>query len=338
MFRVLSVGMVGISSLIMARAALAQESANITIDKTMVKAGETVRFDVVVDRPPNIDDCSILWYIGLADQDLGIQSGVALPRGEIKATIVYKIPYDSVGGRYALQKLVLATPSSRQIPLSSKPVYFEVIANTGIELPSSAQAFIKPSQVQLFRTEALALAKRLQELKGNARALQSRGQEAIRAELRKAVFRELHAIKQTDEAFRALGGDAKLLEAGRVFFSDLSLSYIKIEANLKADLHRDTYRNLRLASGFFAPPQDARSNSASYLAQEAVYRAAEQNELAYNLVASTGNLSFDLTIISTPSGASIKYGRRGDTPQEYGDPTKVTIQSLPLAIWIIVSG
>jgi hypothetical protein len=81
--------------------------------------------------------------------------------------------------------------------------------------------------------------------------------------------------------------------------------------------------------------QAPKGDSLSYLAQEAVYRVAEQNELAYNLVANTGNLSFDLTVISSPPGAAIKYGRRGDPLKEHTDPTKATIQSQPLAIWLI---
>ena len=253
MFRMLSVALMSISGLITARVALAQESANIIIENAVVKAGETVRFVVTVDRPTNIDDCGILWYIGLADQEGGTQSSSALPRGQISATIEYKVLFDSMAGRYALKKLVFATPSGRQIPLSSKPVYFDVIANTGIQLPSSAQVAIKPSQVQLFRTQALALAKRLQELKGNAQMLQSKGHEAINAELRKAVSRELDAIKKTDETFRGLGGDAKLLETARVFFSDLSLSYRKTEANLRADMDPKDRKRPAFANGFFTP-------------------------------------------------------------------------------------
>jgi hypothetical protein len=335
MFRVLSVALVSITNMIAVRTAVAQESANIVIENAVVRAGETVRFVVTVDRPPNIDDCNILWYIG--DADGATQSGVALPRGQTKATIEYKVPFDATGGRYALQKLVFSTPSTRQIPLTAKPVYFDVIANTGIQLPSSASVVIQPSQIQLFRTQALALAKRVQELKGSARLLQSKGQGAISAELRKAVSIELAAIKQTDEAFRSLGGDAQLLETARVFFADLSLSYRKTQANLRADMvgPRKARKGSILANGFFAPEQSATGDAVSYLSQEALYRAAEQNELAYNLVANTGNLSFDLTIISSPSGAAIKYGRRGDELKDHADPTKAILQSLPLAIWRI---
>ena len=46
------------------------------------------------------------------------------------------------------------------------------------------------------------------------------------------------------------------------------------------------------ANGLFSPPQTRQLN---YLSQEAVYRVVEQNELAYDLVASTGSLLFDLT-------------------------------------------
>jgi hypothetical protein len=314
----------------------AQESADVTVENAIVKAGETVRFVVTVDQSPNIDDCNIQWYVGKADEVNVTQSGVALLRGQTTATIVYKVPFDSPAGRYALKKLVLMTPSARQIPLSSKPVFFDVIANTGIKYPSSAKVSISPSQAQLLRAEALALSGRLQELKGDADILQAKGERAVILALTKAVDAELLRVLATAYRFQKLNADAKLGGVARVFFDDLEVSYRRIQVSLKkASLTRIREQSF-LQNVFFAPMQEKDISSLSgYLAREAVYRTVEQNELAYNLVAETGDMSFNLRVFSSPPGAKISYGRRGDTFTVHPDPTNSMIESLPLAIWIV---
>jgi hypothetical protein len=321
-----------ISSLVLPGSAVAQDSAEISINNTVVKAGETVQFIVTLDRPNDVADSYIRYTLALAGGGIINSGSGEMPRGLRKVTIIYKVPFDAEGGRYELRDLVFVSAAGKTVPLHAKSVPFDVIPNKDITYPTSAEVAINPSQVQLFRTAALSLAKRLQELRGNARTLQAKGPEAVSAELRKALHRELDAVKQTSERFRALGGNAVLQESARIFFSDLSLSYLNIDARLSPE-RLGQAQGLRNFSNAFA--QAPKSNSSGYLAQEAVYRAAEQNELAYNIVANTGNLSFDLTVISAPTGATIRYGRRGDTLKEHTDPTKATIQSLPLAIWII---
>jgi hypothetical protein len=313
----------------------AQESADVTVENAIVKAGETVRFVVTVDQSPNIDDCSILWYIGKADEANDTQSGVPLPRGQTTATIVHKIPFDSPAGRYALKKLVLMTPSARQIPLSSKPVFFDVIANTGIKYPSSAKVSISPSQAQLLRAEALALSGRLQKLKGDADMLQAKGERAVILALTKAVDAELLRVFATADRFQKLNANAKLGGVARVFFDDLEVSYRRIQVSLKKASLTGIREQSFLQDVFFAPQEKDTSSLSGYLAREAVYRTVEQNELAYNLVAETGDMSFNLKVFSSPPGAKISYGRRGDTFTAHPDPTNSMIESLPLAIWIV---
>jgi hypothetical protein len=57
--------------------------------------------------------------------------------------------------------------------------------------------------------------------------------------------------------------------------------------------------------------------------------------LAYNVVVDTGSLTFDLKIMSNPSGALVSYYRRGDPPHPYADPTTAVIPSLPYATWYV---
>ena len=50
------------------------------------------------------------------------------------------------------------------------------------------------------------------------------------------------------------------------------------------------------------------------LVAQAVLRAFDVNELAYNVVADNGSLAFNLKVISEPTGAAVSDYRRG-TPQ-----------------------
>ena len=325
-----------IISICIGRRVSAQESADVIVENTIVKAGEVVRFIVTVDQPPNIAGCGISWSIGKADETSNIQSGVPLPRGQTTATIVYKTPVDWPAGRYALKKLELLTPSARRIPLSAKPVFFDVIANTGISLPSSAKVSLSPSQVQLFRAEALALSRRLQELKGQIDILQPKGEHPVILALTEAVDAELLRLFSTAEEFRKLNDHAKLQGVARVFFDDLEVSYRRIQLSLKKASLIAIRKQSLFQEVFFGPLQQRDTSTLSgYLAREAVYRTVEQNELAYNLVAETDDMSFNLKVLSSPPGAKISYGRRGDVFKVHPDPTNSMIESLPLAIWIV---
>jgi hypothetical protein len=79
-----------------------------------------------------------------------------------------------------------------------------------------------------------------------------------------------------------------------------------------------------------------RQKTQSGASAEAVFRAFELNQLAYNTVADTGSLTFNLKVNSFPPGAVVSYGRRGDSSFEHlQDPTNSEIQGLPYAIWIV---
>jgi hypothetical protein len=109
----------------------------------------------------------------------------------------------------------------------------------------------------------------VQELKGNVQTLQAKGQGGVNAELRNGLSRELSAVKQTAAKFRSLGGNAEVQESARILFFDLSATYLKTAESLRPD------RVSIVTHGFFAPAQVPKDDSDSYLAQEAVYRAAE---------------------------------------------------------------
>lgn len=324
-----------VAVLVFPNAALPQNTAAVTADTTVVKAGEQVNFIVTVDQPTNIEDCLILFAIRGAGNTYG--ASVGLPPGQTKVTISYRVPADSAGGRFTLSGLVLLSPSGKQVPLDAKQVSFDVIPKTGAQYPNRAQVVLSPSQVQLFRTEALAVARRLQELKGNERTLQASEQEAATAILRNAIAQELEALKRTAGRFNALGSNPELSRTAKEFFDDLEFSYRRTQFNLGASAPSaaQNWAQPVMKNAFFWQIPAQKRDSLIPFAQDAVYRAVEQNELAYNLVADASDMSFDLRVVSTPAGASVSYARRGDSFKDHPVPTSATIQSLPLAIWIV---
>jgi hypothetical protein len=146
--------------------------------------------------------------------------------------------------------------------------------------------------------------------------------------LRENVQEADEALKATEKEFIALLSAPSQRPAADIFFSDLDLTYQRALTELKAFSNEG---GVALAVKF------QRSQRSQYpVVAEAVFRAFEQNELAYNLVADTGALTFDLDVKSIPVGADVSYGRRGDSSfQHLQDETNSTIKGLPFAIWLV---
>jgi hypothetical protein len=140
------------------------------------------------------------------------------------------------------------------------------------------------------------------------------------------------ALDETEAEFesRATAKDQSAL--AKAFFSDLRLNYETVALNLDrhAEILKKQVRLLKAALQGKAKPE----KPYPVLAQAAL-RAFEGNERAYDIVAEGGSLTFDLKVISSPSGAAVSYHRRGDPPHQCPDPTTAVIPSLPYAVWYV---
>ncbi|HSZ77200.1 MAG TPA: hypothetical protein VK775_07355, partial [Chthoniobacterales bacterium] len=116
--------------------------------------------------------------------------------------------------------------------------------------------------------------------------------------------------------------------AATIFFGDLHLTYQQALANISASL---------LPPSNLAPHvQTVQHKTQSLALADSVFHAFELNQLAYDVVADTGSLTFDLKVNSIPPGAVVSYGRRGDSAFQYlQDPTNSEIEGLPYAIWLV---
>jgi len=222
------------------------------------------------------------------------------------------------------------------IPLDFKPLPFQVIANPGLVFPTSAEVRVNPSQVQLLRREALRVRERFQALTGNL--LRFQGDRAkVLAQLRTGANEAIQSVKMTESNFNEFSTVKGQSEHAQVFFGDLRDGY---EQALRAMEDTNGLQSLggwRLLRASVSPQQPStgqRSMPYTILAAP-VRRAFEQNELAYEKVADTGSLTFDLGVASTPTGASVAYRRQGDKYRSHPDPTNSEIKSLTYAIWIV---
>jgi hypothetical protein len=293
----------------------------------IVKAGGVISFTITIDRAPNFKGANLMYWIRNPN-GTSIQSSVELEPMKRVYRLDFTVPVAAIGGTWSLSELRFYAGTGDAIPVQFKPVTFRVIANRNLVFPTAAEAKINPSQIQLLRREALAVQTRIQILKANLTQMPkppNRGK--LLAILQQNLSEGLEAVEQTQRSFAELGGNQSVLQAGKVFFSDLQTSYRQIIKDL--------------AHGSTDPRNDASFITVGFmdlpypLLAQGPLRVLEQNELAYSVVANKEDLTFDLEVDSAPAGATVFYRRRGDSEQQNNKPTNSTIPSLPYAIWLV---
>jgi hypothetical protein len=308
----------------------AQESATLS-GGAIVKAGESVAFTVRLNQAPNFDGGQVMYTI--SGPGWSIQSSVATKQGETVYQFSVPIPVDASGGTYSVSKLSFYA-GTRTTDLAINQLSFQVVPNTGLIFPTGAEVAVNPSQTQLLRTEALRLQMQVQSLKAS---LTGAAGNRVPNILRQNVQAALDSLRRTETMFRELGNSnpQPAVASSQAFFEDIRISYNEVLTALRNQARLEVAAPLKLAALRKEPAQN-RPLATQYppLAQVA-FRAFEQNELAYKIVADTQSLTFDLEVGSTPPGAMVSYHRRGDPYQHNPDPTNTVIKALPYAIWAV---
>jgi hypothetical protein len=150
--------------------------------------------------------------------------------------------------------------------------------------------------------------------------------------LRTNIDEALKALDQTEAEFESRATAKDQSNLAKTFFSDLRLDYETVDMDMGRHSASWNEGGQLLTAAF---PAKAKSDSVYPILAQAALRAFEGNELAYNIVAEAGSLTFDLKVASNPSGAVVSYHRRGDPPHQCPDPTTTMIPSLPYAIWFV---
>jgi hypothetical protein len=300
------------------------QSGTITTDQTSIKAGESVTFHIVLDKPANAPDSYV--NVVVMGQGVGAQTSASLEPGKTSFDVPVLIPADAPGGEWYLSTVMVGTRTGMHYSnLKHEHVAFTVIQKATFELPTEAKVSISLSQTQLLRREAGILQSKVEALKGAVFALPA-GEHDPRAAgiLRENALDADKALEKTEREFLQLEAIQAQKPAATIFFGDIHLTYQRALANLNASLQ---------LGGHF---QAVKQKKQSLALEDSVVRAFELNQLAYDEVANTGSLTFDLKVNSFPPGAVVSYGRRGDSVlQHLQDPTNSEIAGLPYALWIV---
>ena len=304
----------------------------VKITDVPVKAGENFNFSFLLDKAPTFSGGAILYTISPPGDKPGIQTGAVLIPGERECKGSYRIPDTAPGGTWTLSAIGLSDGFTIR-PFKATPQTFKVIANQGLVFPTSADIVVNPSQQQLLRLEARRLQHRIEDLKAAIVAYQQANQQGrITQVLRTNVEEAVKALDLTEAEFERRATAKDQSDLAKSFFGDLRLNYGTVVLDL--DRHSASWNEqVQLLS--VALSAEAKSDNLYPILAQAALRAFEGNELAYNIVAETGFLTFDLKVTSNPSGAVVSYRKRGDPFHQCPDPTTTIIPSLPLAIWYI---
>lgn len=305
---------------------------SISTNDVPVKAGEMFAFTVKVDKAPNFNGGNLIFVISGPSgggPSYGVRSSIGLIPGQKEYNAKILIPADARGGTWTLTISGISSGTEIHAFSGIKPKTFEVIANSDLILPTRGEIVVNPSQQQVLRMAARRLQAQIQNLKVAVSEYERAKQHGqIPAVLRENVNAALEALNKTQAEFKSQQTSPEQGQMADVFFGDLRLNYSEVVKDLD---QRTAMRSPHLVSVKMPEPSMRYS-----LVAQAVLRAFDVNELAYNVVADNGSLAFNLKVISEPTGAAVSYYRRGDPPKRYPEPTTATISSLSYAIWYVL--
>lgn len=293
-----------------------------------IRAGEWFEFTVKLDPAPNFAGGGVVFTIVGPSHGESIQTGCEelQPQGLYRCRA--RIPVTASGGIWRLDSLFF-TEGALFSKLSFEPVTFRVIPNTGLILPTSAQVTVNLNQIQLLRREAGHVRERIQQLKSavseNAR---TNHDAAISSLLEQNLKESVNALTATQVEFSKLTTSEAQRPNTQIFFDDLRKTYEEALSHLgrSAPALKGEGHLVRVSGG---------KKTAAEPFLSLTLRPMEQNELAYEVVADQGSLTFDLEVDSTPEGAAVTFNRKGDPPRGNPELTRSTIRSLAYAIWIV---
>lgn len=302
---------------------LVPESGAVTAPLS-VKAGETISFHIVLDKPSNAPRS----YLSVGVTGPGpVSNGNSVPLEPGKT--IYDVPItispDAPGGTWRLADVRVGTASGmHSSAIKFDSVSFQVTQEASFDFPSAAKVSINLSQSQLLRREAGNLQTKFQALKAAVSAFpEKKGDARIAKILRQNVLDAEGALEKTEEDFLGLVSTQSQKPTAGIFFGDLHITYQQALEKLKA------------SSDLGPHVQNVAQNTQYPLLADPVFRAFEQNELAYETVADAGALTFDLEVNTIPQGAAVSYRRRGDSFERLQNVTNSAIKALPYAIWFV---
>lgn len=303
-----------------------------------VRAGDHFSFIAALDHSANVAGAVLQYSVSGPShiKAVGNCSLAPYPRQSnepFQYRCDFAVPAIGPAGTWRIRSLYLyfAVGDQKVRFTNWQDIKFRVLPNSGLVLPTLAFVTINIPQTQLLRSQAARLQERIQLLKVAISKYETHGRSGQVAPLLKQnLVDAMESLSATKSEFIQLASAGDQNREAEVFFDDLRTSY----QDAIVEVTRTTASSGNPQEFLLIASKAPYEGGADPLVAEAL-RPLEQNELAYNLVATTGSLTFDLEVDSNPPGASVSYHRRGDAWQPNPNPTNSTLHSLPYAIWIV---
>jgi hypothetical protein len=130
-----------------------QDSLSVQVvkaDDVPVRAGEDFNFTFKLDKAPTFSEGAIEYLISGPGGKPTYGVGVSLVIGEQECKARFHIPFAAPGGTWTI-RATQVSDGVTTYPVKSSQRTFQVIANEGLVLPTSADIVVNPSQQQLLR-------------------------------------------------------------------------------------------------------------------------------------------------------------------------------------------
>jgi hypothetical protein len=303
-------------------------SAKVTAPKS-VMAGEKFTVHVELNSAPTVPRGYVSVNFSNPRHAGSLGNTVETTPDKKSYDIPIEVPIAAIGGIYTLSSMtVYSGDGMYRTDLKFEPQSFEVIQPSSFSLPTEAKVTINLSQKQLLQSAAIAVQHKIETLKTTLATLKKEDSNRVPVLLRQNVLDADKALSMTEKEFMDLTTNSSERTNAAVFFEDLHRTYELTLRQLQISLYRER-AILPVTFQRGAGPQGE-------ALEGTVLRAFEHNELAYDVVADTQSLTFDLDVRTIPEGATVSYGRRGDsTFRPLQDETNSVIKALPYAIWLV---
>lgn len=297
-----------------------------------VTAGQTLVIHFTMDRFPPARGCdppTLTGTMSLPPNDPR-KTSIPLPQVAVKeGQNAYEMPVsmgtDVPGGTYQgkLRFWLPAYELACKMPgLRGAEFHVTIDPAPRVTAPTSASFTVNPSQVQLLLGEADRLRAQASNLSKEFK--QNPPQEDT---LRNRLKEVMADVDQTDTKFRAAGDGSISPRAIGTFFDDIRFEYGEVLKLLSAQSSREMAPHL-LRTSIHSPVNLT-------LASDKLTGAMLHASGAYDIVASTRSLTFNLEVVSFPHGGRISYRQRGGQYRAADHDTDWQVEGLTVGVWQI---
>ncbi|MFZ1083912.1 MAG: hypothetical protein WAN35_02970 [Terracidiphilus sp.] len=291
------------------------------------------------DVPPPIGWKSIVIRPDQRSYEMSADFNSDIPGGPWEGVVLIRGDIDETGVNSFSQaefKMAECHSSVPKLRTEDTQFSFNVIAadeSADPVMPTSATVMVNPSQIELLHYEADRLRAKAEQIKSQLRSDNLAANQSL---LLKNVKEAMTDLDKTETSYKEKG-DKRITPADsqaiNIFFDDIRFSYHEALKSLKSNSAQLYQTEPRLALvNFTMIDSSLHLDPSSIRAINSLFHAAK----AYDILASSKYLTFDLEVTSTPDHAKVSYKQRLDQEFKTLDhETDTSIKNLYHATYLI---